>query len=192
MRLLSLLNETGSAFAQLSLGEATAADVGAWIVRCRIVLSARVDAEQAMLFTRRRTHALLEGNLVPAGKVEMIRTLESRANEHRRLWRSRGRQAVPDIWADVMARRRREARLRQRQLMRSNTEAERVIRDLQRQLGALWPKPLRRCAYPGCAVAGGRFFVGRTKDCPDCRRRYPARKTRYRHRLTGGMRARAR
>jgi hypothetical protein len=57
-----------------------------------------------------------------------------------------------------------------------------MIATLQSQLNRLWPRPIHRCEYPRCAVPGGRFFIGRTKDCPVCCRRHPSRKTRSRHR----------
>ena len=64
MDLLALINEAGGALRQMRLDPgAERADVAKWILQCRVLLSARVSKERAVLHKPQEDHVLLRAGL---------------------------------------------------------------------------------------------------------------------------------
>ena len=108
---------------------------------------------------------------------DLIRSLLRRAREQQRLWRRR-LDSCPNVAAAINAERTKRAHDREPLLDADDS----VLQRWQAELDRLWSRAIRRCEYaPDCEIPGGRYFVGRSKECPDCRTRH-SRVTGYRHR----------
>ena len=132
--------------------------------------------------------ALLD--LVKAGQRERIDQLLSR--EPQRLWRQRLKTPVPNLSSELKARLRmaqRDAAMRSANLGRRLKVTSRVpeFTFLQSEFEQLWKRAIRRCEYPRCKVPGGRYFVGRAKECGDCRATH-SRTTGFLHRRRWNLR----
>jgi hypothetical protein len=124
-------------------------------------------------------------------RVTLMRRLLRAARESQRAWRRRLTKA-PDLLTAVETSRRRfgeSARARAdlagrpAPILRVFLSASEIaaLQPLQAEFEALWRRAVRRCEYVHCAIPGGRYYVGRSKECLECRSAH-SRVTGFRHR----------
>lgn len=149
--------------------------------------------EQAKLAPLRRQLIPPRDRNTPEHIRQTIRT----ERDALRLWRARLTRKPLDVLKAMAKNRRAEAKDRAERLayglqvmdptarIAISRDIRAALKPLNMELAALCRKALRRCHYPGCDIAGGRFFVGRSRECDACRQAH-SRRTGLRHRKEMG------
>jgi hypothetical protein len=143
----------------------------------------------------------MQGTLADAGFQE-VATVDpwkaaraiSKFREGTRLWRNRGK--APSVAAAVQRGLEEQRPIQRLRAMMFGAKPEpdapsrktaALLAELLRQFETLWKATVNRCEYPLCGIGGGRYYSGRSKECPKCQ--LISRTSRWRHR-TGKSRPR--